>query len=225
MLEETVKLQDGRKLGYSIYGDQNRYPILYCSGGIGTRLQIQPIQHQEMPPNIRLIGTDGPGLGLSDFLPNRKIIDWPNDVIQLINHLEIMTFSVLGVSAGGPYAMACAYQLPNRISKCGVVSSATPPDLTDQINMMKVYNWFYRWMPGLTSVLFWKSWGQYFGKTDEKIDIMLKKPYTVPFSFCETDRKAWSHLEYRRHGLLDHREAFRHGVKGPVFETGLWGRP
>ncbi len=54
-------------------------------------------------------------MGLSDFEPGRKILDWPNDVIQLADALEIDRFGVEGVSGGGPYAAACAYKIPDRL--------------------------------------------------------------------------------------------------------------
>jgi pimeloyl-ACP methyl ester carboxylesterase len=226
MIGETINLKDGRKLGYACFGDKTGKPIIYCSGGIGTRLQVLPSQHNPIPLGIRLIGVDRPGLGLSDFLQKRKILDWPEDIVQLVDALGIKSFSVLGVSSGGPYALACAIKLPQRIKKCGLVSSSTPPELGHNSNdMMRTVLWFYRKMPRLTSLWFWWLYARHVGKKDEEIESLLSKPLRVPKMFCETDRKLWNDPDIRRHDLLDHLEAFRQGIKGPVYEAGLWGQP
>ena len=225
MVGETIRLKDGRKLGYASFGDQAGKPIVYCSGGIGTRLQVQPTPNNRIPPGIRLIGVDRPGLGLSDFLPNRKILDWPEDIVQLVDYLRIEFFSVMGVSSGGPYALACAYKIPQRIKKCGLVSSSTPPELGAHTNvMMRTVLWFYRKMPRLTRFWFWWLYARHVGKKEEQIEVMVRKPLRIPKEFCETDRKLWNDPEIRRLDLLDHLEACRQGTKGPAYEAGLWGQ-
>lgn len=40
-------------------------------------------------------------MGLSDFEPGRKILDWPKDVVQLADYLDTNRFSVERVSGGG----------------------------------------------------------------------------------------------------------------------------
>lgn len=223
---ETIALRDGRKLGYASFGDPAGAPILYCAGGLGTRLQIQPAAQRPIPPGIRLIGVDRPGLGLSDALRGRKLLDWPEDVEQLAGALGIDSFSILGVSSGGAYALACAYRLPQRIRKCGLVASATPPDSDQPGNdAMRLILWVYRKLPGFTRLWFWWAYGRHAGKTEPQIAALLRKPPRISSMFCEADRKLWSDPEMRRHDLLDHLEAFRQGTWGPAYEAGLWGQP
>jgi pimeloyl-ACP methyl ester carboxylesterase len=120
---ETLILRDGRRLGYAQYGDPSGKPVFFFHGGAGSRL--------EHPANVCAIGTrlicaDRPGHGLSDFQPDRKLLDWPNDVAQLANHLGISKFYVLGWSAGGPHALACAYHLPDRVLAGAVAAGLGP---------------------------------------------------------------------------------------------------
>jgi pimeloyl-ACP methyl ester carboxylesterase len=120
---QTMTLRDGRTLGYAQYGDPAGKPVFFFHGGAGSRL--------EHPADVcaigaRLICTDRPGHGLSDFKPDRELLDWPDDVAQLANHLGLDKFYVLGWSAGGPHALACAYQLPERVLAGAVAANLGP---------------------------------------------------------------------------------------------------
>jgi pimeloyl-ACP methyl ester carboxylesterase len=57
---------------------------------------------------VRLVTVDRPGIGGSDVLPRRTFSDWPRDVVELADALGVDEFGVVGWSAGGPYAAACA---------------------------------------------------------------------------------------------------------------------
>ena len=43
--------------------------------------------------------------------------------------MGIERFAVEGLSAGGPYALACAYKIPHRLTACGLISTVSQPDL------------------------------------------------------------------------------------------------
>ena len=49
--------------------------------------------------------------------------DWLADVLELADALGLSTFAVLGVSAGGPHAAACAAIIPTRLTDVAIVSS------------------------------------------------------------------------------------------------------
>ncbi len=76
----------------------------------------------------RWIAIDRPGIGLSDFQPRRTLLDWPEDVVELADALGFDRFGVVGVSAGGPYAAACAYKIPERLTRVAIVSGVAPFD-------------------------------------------------------------------------------------------------
>ena len=65
---------------------------------------------------MRLVVPNRPGIGGSAFLPNRRILDWFSDVLTLADTLGIERFAVAGVSGGGPYALACALSIPQRLT-------------------------------------------------------------------------------------------------------------
>ena len=71
---------------------------------------------------VRLIAPDRPGFGLSTPLPRRRILDWPHDVVAAAAALELPRFSVLGISAGLPYAAACAVVFPHQVEQVVIFS-------------------------------------------------------------------------------------------------------
>jgi pimeloyl-ACP methyl ester carboxylesterase len=78
---------------------------------------------------VRLIGLDRPGIGRSDPMPGYHLLDWSADVLEVADQLGIERFAVEGLSAGGPYALACAYAIPQRLAACGLISTVSFPDL------------------------------------------------------------------------------------------------
>lgn len=118
-------LSDGRALGYSESGPRDGFPVL---GFMGTSLSRLAHVGADAPraAGVRLILVDRPGYGLSDFQPHRSLLDWPRDVRELADGLELGRFSVFGMSGGGPHAAACGHALADRVAALGLVSSPAP---------------------------------------------------------------------------------------------------
>ena len=57
-------------------------------------------------------------------------MDVVDDVMLLSKALKLDRFAVLGFSAGGPYALACAYRFPQIVTRCAVVAPLPPLDHT-----------------------------------------------------------------------------------------------
>ena len=106
---KTIRLRDGRLLGYAEYGVPEGKPVLHFNGFPGTRFEASLIADAAARVGVRLIGVDRPGMGLSDFQPGRRILDWPDDVLELADALGLERFAVMGVSGGGPF---CALRSP-----------------------------------------------------------------------------------------------------------------
>ena len=122
IITEQIELDDQRKLGYSIYGDPNGYPIIFFHGWPGTRLDVSLMRDEALTNKIKIIGIDRPGMAFSTFQRKRRISDWPKDVEALLDHLKINEFSILAFSTGGLYALECALQDLRGIKKIGLVS-------------------------------------------------------------------------------------------------------
>jgi pimeloyl-ACP methyl ester carboxylesterase len=125
--EDTVTLPDGRRLAWSSGGPDDGVPVIYLHGAIGTSVRRTPALDALIGQlGIRYVAVSRPGFGLSDPCPGRSIADFPSDVDRLADHLGLGRFAVVGVSAGGPYAIACARALPERAVATAAVSSLSP---------------------------------------------------------------------------------------------------
>ena len=125
--EGTVTLPDGRRLAWSSGGARDGVPVLYLHGAIGTPVRrTHELDALIAALGIHYIAISRPGFGRSDPCPGRRIADFPDDVEHLADHLGLGRFAVVGVSAGGPYAIACARALPERAIATAAVSSLSP---------------------------------------------------------------------------------------------------
>jgi pimeloyl-ACP methyl ester carboxylesterase len=126
--DRQVKLRDGRALAYVEYGAPDGKPVFYFHGHPGSRRDWSAFDSGDAASDLdaRIIAIDRPGHGLSDFKRDREILDWPDDVTELADALGLSQFAVLGVSGGGPYAAACAFKIPERLSATAIVSGMGP---------------------------------------------------------------------------------------------------
>lgn len=133
---KTITLKDGRTLGYAEYGSPQGKPIFFFHGSPSSRFIGQLTDEAARRQDARLIAIDRPGMGLSDFKPARQILDWPDDVVQLADTLKSDRFAVLGYSAGGAYAAACAFNIRQRLRAAAIVSGLGPIDVRGATNDM-----------------------------------------------------------------------------------------
>lgn len=122
-----MQLSDGRRLSYTATGPPQGAPVVYCHGAIGTALgRAIDLEALCFRLGVRYIAPSRPGIGGSDAAAGRTILDFAADIRELADALSLARFSVAGVSAGGPYALAIAHELPDRVSRVAVCSALSP---------------------------------------------------------------------------------------------------
>jgi len=124
--DSTLRLTSSHALGVTSTGSLDGFPVFHFHGHGSSRLEVHLVAAAARKTGVLLIGLDRPGIGLSDPWPHFQILDWPPLVAEVADRLSLDRFAVLGVSAGGAYALACAYQIPERLFSCGVVSTVPP---------------------------------------------------------------------------------------------------
>jgi pimeloyl-ACP methyl ester carboxylesterase len=123
----TVRLPDGRILGYAEWGDAGEVAVMLFHGTPGYRLYWKSLPGFPFLQGVRLIAPDRPGYGLSTFRRGLTYADWPDDVLYLADALGLGRFAVVGGSGSGPHALACAWKIAGRLTHVAVVSSVGPP--------------------------------------------------------------------------------------------------
>jgi pimeloyl-ACP methyl ester carboxylesterase len=118
-------LRDGRRLAFAEFGAIEGRPVFWHPGTPGSRLKF-PVPDVAERLGLRIVVVERPGFGRSDFQPGRSVLDWPRDLAALATHLELDRFAVAGSSGAGPYVLAAAYALPERIT-CGVMVGCLGP--------------------------------------------------------------------------------------------------
>ena len=126
--DRVMLLPDGRRLGYRTYGPSSGPAVLAFHGTPGSRCSWDFLDGPARDTGVRVVAPDRPGIGLSDDMLVRGIVDWPGDIIRLVDDLEIQRFAVVGWSGGAPYALACGALVPDRVRAVAVVSGIGPID-------------------------------------------------------------------------------------------------
>ncbi len=217
-----IKLQDNRTLAYAEYGDPRGQPVFLFHGLPGSRL-FHPCDGITKKMGVRLITIDRPGYGLSTFQPHRRFLDWPADIAQLADQLGISKFAVAGHSGGGPYAAACAYALPKRVTAAALICSAGPIESPEALQNMDGLNRMGfrvgRYIPWpLWRILIWAFYRDGFDKPER---IMEREADTRP----RADAELWKVDTIREVCYASTREAFRPGTLGHAWEARLLTRP
>jgi pimeloyl-ACP methyl ester carboxylesterase len=128
-----VTVAHGRRLGVVEYGDPCGFPVFYFHGHPACRLEAAILSDHASQTNCRLIAVDRPGIALSSRQAGRTILDWADDVSSLANSVveeqdSKRSFSILGFSSGGPYAVACAHRLRHAgLMRVAIVSGIKNP--------------------------------------------------------------------------------------------------
>lgn len=126
-LEGNVAVGDDRQIGFAEFGDPQGRAVFWLHGTPGARRQI-PVEAREYAErkHIRLIGVDRPGIGSSTPFQYRNVLAFADDLRTIADVLGIDDMAVIGLSGGGPYALACAAAMPDRVLVCGVLGGVAP---------------------------------------------------------------------------------------------------
>ena len=126
-VEGTIPLPDGRALGYAEFGDEHGVLVLWFHGSPGARRQVPPVARSAADRlGLRLVCVERPGVGASSDHLYRDVRDSASDVEVVADHLGHDRFLVVGLSGGGPYALACAHEMADRVMAVGILGGVVP---------------------------------------------------------------------------------------------------
>lgn len=123
-----LRRSDGSVIAVEVVGDQDAPPVLFCHGLADSRLSAGWFGHAAAELGLRLVAADRPGTGGSDPHRLSRVADWVEDAALVLDSLRVDAAELLGVSAGGPFAAACAAMMPARVRSLTLVSPLGPPE-------------------------------------------------------------------------------------------------
>jgi len=126
-VEGTVRLPDQRTLGFAEFGPPDGKAMFWFHGTPGARRQIPPEARVAADVRgVRLIGIDRPGVGDSTPHLYPSLLSFATDIRHVADRLGIGRFGVIGLSGGGPYVLACARALPERVVAGAILGGVAP---------------------------------------------------------------------------------------------------
>lgn len=217
-----IRLPDGRWLGFSEYGSPDGLPMFLFHGTPGSRLIMQVTRESAARLGIRVISPDRPGYGLSDFQPRRTLLAWPEDVTRIADELGLDRFAVVGVSGGGPYAAACGFKIPNRVSVAGIISGVGPLNAKENAKTLdRVHRAVLGAVRGAPGIVHLCMAAMGFA--------MRRRPKRLLASYFgiapAADKAILARPEIQAALVDDMAEAFRNGRRGATQEIVLLARP
>jgi len=215
--KNMLKLSDGRKLCFAEYGDPRGSPIFLFHGNPGSRLSWGLYPGSPFLQDLHLIAPDRPGYGFTDFHKN-ALEYWPNDMVELANHLGIDKFAVFGPSGGGPFALVCAWKIPDRITSAGLFGSVGPnvPEATE--GAIKSLRLLWK----VANPLFWlikqqmKVMAFMAKKNPEKLAIKMRD-----LELSEWDKVIFDRPEIRNVFKVTFPEAYRQNGIGSAYDASI----
>ena len=142
---ELVSLEHGGYLAHGEYGDATGRRVFFFHGWPSSRTMAELADGAARNLGARIVSPDRPGICDSTFQPNRKLLDWPDILKQLADHLQIERFHILAISGGAPYAYASALKMAERVCGIAVVSGAPPiVELKDPQDLLGLYRLMLR---------------------------------------------------------------------------------
>jgi hypothetical protein len=139
----TIVLPDGRTLGYREYGDPAGSPCVYLSGTPASSAAAQLMDETAKEMGVRWIAVDKPGYGASTFQPERSLRSITGDVVALADLLGLQRFAVAGESGGGPWTLALAHDLHDRLTTAILIGGIGPTSNRSLLTGMTRVNRFH----------------------------------------------------------------------------------
>ena len=219
-----LELRDGRVVGVTDYGDPDGVPVYFFHGLPSCRLEASFASEAARRAGVLLISVDRPGFGRSSFRPYRPLARFADDIAELADRRSLSRFAVIGVSAGGPFALATAAALPRRVAAVATVGGFFAPKSASQVAGMnaelRASLFIARAAPWMMRPLFALT-ARAVKRSDTRFLKAVARRSPAP------DRELLRVDAIRSHLLVALREAFAHGARGAAWEQRLlvqdWG--
>ncbi|MGA7458249.1 MAG: alpha/beta hydrolase [Methyloceanibacter sp.] len=140
LTSRTVRLADGRRIGYAEYGDPQGASVLAIHGTPGSRFMFALTDKAASERSLRIFAPERAGYGLSDFRRQDGLARAADDLRWFADAVGLRRFALIGVSGGGPYAVAAAAAMAERVALLALISPVGPiAECQSKIRMSKLH--------------------------------------------------------------------------------------
>ncbi|GEM_PF-2233794 len=132
-----IRLMDGRWMEFTEFGDRHGTPLIHFHGWLHSKEKLHPYSTFAETHGLRVIVPERPGHGCSDPQHEHSLSHYcKRDIQQLASHLGIDSFYVTGDGEGGPYALACAATLTDRVKRAATTGCMPDPRFEHLENLL-----------------------------------------------------------------------------------------
>jgi pimeloyl-ACP methyl ester carboxylesterase len=107
-------------------GDPDGFPVIVLHGTPGSWRQLAALDEPARERDIALIAPDRGGYGGSSHDPKRTFASAARDLERLTAHLDLERCGVVGLSGGGPTALACGAVMADKLTGIATVGGVAP---------------------------------------------------------------------------------------------------
>jgi pimeloyl-ACP methyl ester carboxylesterase len=126
-----VVVADGRVLEVLTAGPSQGTPVVFHHGTPFAAVPYAPAVRGVVARGARLVCWSRPGYAGSTSQPGRRVADVGADARDVLDALGHDRFVTMGWSGGGPHALACAAELPERCEAVALIAGVAPFELDD----------------------------------------------------------------------------------------------
>jgi pimeloyl-ACP methyl ester carboxylesterase len=215
-----LDLAEGRKVCVAEYGARGGVPVIALHGTPGSRLKYAAADATASSLGLRLISPDRWGYGGTDVHPKPSLSEYARDTGALADLLGLDRFALIGISGGGPYALAAAAQLGSRILRLALVAPVGPISDTPPSEMRPFHRFCFRVLPripGGTRLVF-RGYRRL-------LQVAPKSAISVAtFRTARADIELAAMADIRTRLAATFREGLCQGAAGPVIDLKLFSR-
>jgi len=175
---------------------------------------------------LRVIAPERPGYGLSEHHRQDSLTEAAEDLKSLAGELKLTRFALIGVSGGGPFAVAAACAMPDRVALLALINPVGPvAECRRRIHMSKLHRLTFTRLARSSVVT-----GAFFGGLRALVQAAPGLAYRALMQRVpRSDRMVLAREEVRANLQAALREGLRPGVWGAVQDLRLycapWGLP
>jgi pimeloyl-ACP methyl ester carboxylesterase len=217
---QRLRLPGGREIGFAEYGDPQGLPVLAIHGTPGSRFMFALTDEPARQRGLRIVAPERPGYGLSPFRRQETLAHEAADLTALADALGLLRLALIGVSGGGPYAVAAAHAMAGRVALLALINPfGHVAECQSRIRMSKSHR--------LAFTRICRSNGActlFFGSVRSLVRFAPAVAYRVlQQRVPRSDRIVLAREEVKANLQAALREALRPGIEGALQDVRLYG--